>query len=116
MEGRSGSKFRVLVRQREDNPLDFSVILGYLIPDSTRVFRLRRFNGLSHQHTNPLEGESFYAYHVHVATERYQLVPGYAEEHYATPTDAYVDLAGAIEHMLATAGFEPPEQLRLSSP
>lgn len=89
-------------------------MLGYRPPDSTRVFRLRRFNGFSHEHTNPLEDESFYAFHVHQATERYQAIPGRQEEHYATPTDAYVDLAGAVEHMLSTCGFEPPAQLRLA--
>jgi len=113
VEGGSGSKFKVVVRQREDNPLDFSVILGYQMPESSRLFRLRRFNGLSHQHTNPIEHETFYAYHVHEATERYQALPGRNEEHCATPTDAYVDLRGAIDHMLETAGFDPPAQLRM---
>lgn len=116
VEGRSGSNFKVLVRQRENNPLDFSVVLGYQLPGSTRVFRLRRFNGFSHQHTNPLEAESFYAFHVHQATERYQVLAGHHEEHYAKPTDAYVDLAGAVDHMLATCGFEPPAQVRLGQP
>jgi len=114
VEGGAGSNFRVIVRQREDHPLDFSVILGYQIPESSRLFRLRRLNGLSHQHTNPIEQETFYAYHVHEATERYQALPGRSEEHYAVPTDAYVDLRGAIEHMLDTAGFDPPTQLRMS--
>lgn len=113
VEGGRGSNFRVIVRQREDHPLDFSVVLGYQLPDSTRLFRLRRFNGLSHEHSNPLEDETFYAFHVHQATERYQSQAGSNEEHYATPTDAYVDLAGAVDHMLATCGFEPPAQLRL---
>jgi hypothetical protein len=113
VEGRSGSNFKVLVRQQEANPLDFSVVLGYKVPESTRIFRLRRFNGLSHQHTNPLEDESFYAFHIHQATERYQALAGSHEEHYATPTDGYVDLAGAVDHMFATCGFEPPAQLML---
>lgn len=113
VEGEGGAKFRVFVRQRATDPLDFSVIFGFQLPDSNRVFRLRRFNGLSHQHTNPIERETFFDYHVHVATERYQALAAHDEEHYARPTDAYVDLAGALQHMLDTCGFEPPVQMRI---
>lgn len=114
VEGRTGSKFRVIVRQLRLDPFDFSVILGYDLPGTNRVFRLRRHNGL-HTHTNKLEHESFTGFHVHVATERYQL-EGFREDAYATQTDRYADLGGAIEDCLAAASFDPPAQTTLRLP
>lgn len=100
----------MIVRQNQLDVLDFSVILGWEMPSLMRVFKLMRCNGLSHQHRNPIEGqEVFFDYHVHVATERYQL-RGSSEEHYAEPTNAYMDLRGAIGHLLGTCGFASPEQ------
>lgn len=90
-----------------------SPVLGYQMPGSNRLFRLRRHNGLSHEHSNPLENERFFAFHIHLATERYQLEE-YVEDHFAEPTDAYADLRGAIDHLLTTAGFDPPPQGTLS--
>ena len=54
--GAGGSEFQIIVRQSVFNPLDFSVILGYSIPKSSVLFRLRRYNGRSHEHTNRIEG------------------------------------------------------------
>lgn len=68
----SGNQFVVWVRQSSLNPNDFSVILGYKIPNSYTVFRLRRYNGNSHQHTNTIEKQTIDGFHVHQATERYQ--------------------------------------------
>jgi hypothetical protein len=68
----SGHKFVIALRQSMLNPLDFSVILGYHLPHLFRVFRLRRYNGKSHYHTNTLEKETFYGFHIHTATGRYQ--------------------------------------------
>jgi hypothetical protein len=53
VQGDEGSEFRVIVRRSSLNPLDFSVILAYVVPNSNRVIRLRRYNGRSHHHTNP---------------------------------------------------------------
>jgi hypothetical protein len=69
--GDNGRQYRLILRQSNVNPLDFSVILAVIPPDSNQLFRLRRFNGKSHEHTNPIEGETFYDFHVHSATERY---------------------------------------------
>ncbi|MDZ7814842.1 MAG: DUF1828 domain-containing protein [Planctomycetota bacterium] len=33
---------------------------------------MRRYNGKSHQHTNKIEGNTFFDFHIHQATERYQ--------------------------------------------
>ena len=58
--GENGSKFRLILRQSSFNPLDFSVIIAWLPPQSTSLFRLCRYNGKSHEHTNALESEKFY--------------------------------------------------------
>src|SRR5215468_5249555 len=55
----AGHEFVVRVRQSELNFLDFSVMLGYRLPGLTKVFLLRRYNGKSHNHTNPIENERF---------------------------------------------------------
>ncbi len=110
VEGAEGSRFRLIVRQLVLDPLDFSVILAYLPGGTTRVFHLRRHNGNSHEHANKLEGTGIrFDFHVHIATERYQ-VAGFKAEGYAESTDAYGDLPGAVGHMLEVAGFEPPTQ------
>ncbi len=115
VETATGTKFVVNVRQNPPNPADFSVILGYELPDRRRVFRLRRHNGASHRHRNDIERTDVEGPHVHVATERYQ-VAGFKEDGYAEATDAYSDLAGAIDHMLDVAGFEAASQSSLFRP
>lgn len=105
--GQRGSEFQIIVRQSSFNPLDFSVILGYSLPKSSVLFRLRRYNGRSHQHTNQIEEITFYDFHIHAATERYQDA-GYAEEHFAEVTDRYVDLNGAIRCLIDDCAFELP--------
>jgi hypothetical protein len=105
--GTADSHFHIILRQSLSNPLDFSVILGYSFPTSSVVFRLRRYNGRSHEHTNRLEGDTFYDFHIHTATERYQNA-GYAEEHYAETTNRYADLSGAIQCLIEDCGFDLP--------
>jgi hypothetical protein len=70
--GENGNIFLIILRQSEINVLDFSVILGYQIPKSNVVFRLRRYNGKSHEHRNRIERDAFYGFHIHTATQRYQ--------------------------------------------
>ena len=67
VNGSSGSEFRLILRQSDFNQIDFSVILAYRIPKTNQLFRLRRYNG-RHEHTNVLERESFYDFHIHMAT------------------------------------------------
>lgn len=95
------SAFKVIIRQSIENPLDFSAILGFLPPNKSDVFLLRRYNGKSHEHRNKLEKEAaFYDFHIHTATERYQK-DGQSEECYAEVTDRYSDLSGAIDCMVS---------------
>ena len=110
-EGAEASPFRLIVRQSIANPLDFSLILAYRVPGTNIVFRLRRYNGKSHEHTNKLEMQTFYGFHIHLATFRYQEA-GFSEDAYAEPTDRYASLNGALECMLANCAFDVPPRLQ----
>jgi len=105
LQGEDGTEFRIMVRQSLLNAMDFSVVLAYLPPTSNLVVRLRRYNGRSHEHTNRLEGDRFYDFHIHQVTERYQDA-GLSADSYAEPTGRYADLHGAIECLVADCAFE----------
>jgi hypothetical protein len=107
----SGNQFVVFVRQSDLNMMDFSVILGYRLPQVYTVFRLRRYNG-KHQHTNVLEKQTFYDFHLHTATERYQ-APGFKEDHFAETTSRHFDLESAIQCLIADCGFRTFEDTPL---
>jgi len=105
--GAKGSEFRIILRQSTLNVLDFSVILAYLPKSSSQGFRLRRYNGKSHEHTNKLERQTFYDFHIHYATERYQN-SGLREDAFAEVTGRYGDIQGAIGCLIADCGFVVP--------
>ena len=109
-----GSQFKVILRQNQINPLDFSLILGYVPPKKTTVFRLRRYNGKSHQHSNKIEGEKFYNFHIHQATERYQRA-GFEEDAYAVSCSEYADTQGALDCFIKDCAIVLPtdDQLKL---
>jgi len=100
-------RFTIKLRQSTLNAFDFSAILGYHVPGSTRVFLLRRYNG-NHRHKNPLEKAVIDGFHVHAATERYQTA-GEDEETYAEATDRYATLDAALGCLLRDCNFRPPE-------
>ncbi len=108
VKGVDGSEFRLILRQSEVNPLDFSVILVFCVPKTNEIYRLRRYNGKHGEHTNVLEGQTFYDYHVHMATPRYREA-GLREDTYAEPTDRYSDFGGALDCMLKDCGFDTPK-------
>lgn len=109
VSGVAGSEFRLILRQNKINALDFSIILAVNVQGSNQVFRLRRYNGKSHEHTNHIEGNTFYAFHIHLATERYQEL-GTREDAYAEPTDRFGDFHAALRCLVVDAGFDvPPE-------
>lgn len=105
--GESGSNFRLILRRSRIVWVDFSIILALLIPQSNQVFRLRRCNGKSHQHTNHIEGDFFYDFHIHMATERYQSI-GLREDAYAEVTTEYSDFSRALNCMLRDGNFVFP--------
>ena len=108
IKGEKGNLFRIILRQSNLNIMSFSVILVYLDPKSNIIFRLRRYNGKSHLHSNVIEKhEAFYDFHIHYATERYQK-SGYREDSYAEPTNRYSDLHGAIQCLIEDCAFLLP--------
>lgn len=109
--GVNGSEFRLVLRQSLLNPLDFSVIPGYQIPNTNQTFRLRRYNGKSHEHTNAVENQTFYDFHIHTATQQYQEI-GMREDSFAEPTDRFADFQGAIRCLLKDCGFVLPRELQ----
>ena len=106
-EGEDGDDFRLVLRQSAINPLDFSIILAFRPKQSNILFRLRRYNGKSHEHTNLIEGNTFYDYHIHQATERYQNI-GAKEDSYAEPTNRYSDFHQAFLCLIEDCGFRAP--------
>jgi hypothetical protein len=103
----SGSCFVIAIRQSMLNTFDFSAILGYKLPSVNTIFRLRRYNGKSHYHTNSIENERFRDFHVHMATERYQK-SGSKEDQFAVIDRRYFDIDGAVDCLLADCGFRSP--------
>ena len=107
LTGEAATRFRLILRQNRINGLDFSIILAVLVPQTTQVFRLRRYNGRSHEHTNQIENETFYDFHIHFATERYQEL-GAREDAYARPTDRYGTFQDALDCLFTDANVSVP--------
>lgn len=108
INGEGGNMFRLILRQSSINVLDFSIILAVYPTATTKQFRLKRYNGKSHEHTNHIEEEKFYAFHVHTATERYQEL-GSDEDAFAVASKEYSDFHGALKCMVKDCGFVVPE-------
>ncbi len=111
--GENNNRFILILRRSMNNEFDFSVIVAVQLQNNNRIFRLRRYNGLSHAHTNRIESETFYDYHIHIATERYQEL-GMREESYAIRTDCYDNFEGAICCAISDAKFEFPNGKQLT--
>lgn len=108
-----GSSFIIKIRLSNENPLDFSAILGYCPPKLSKLFLLRRYNGKSHEHKNKLENESyFYDFHIHTATERYQR-EGTKEEYFAEITDRYSTVQEALNCLIVDCNVELPPNSQL---
>ena len=105
----------MILKRSLSNPLSFSAILAYRVPGSNQIFRLRRYNGRAHEHTNVIECETFYDFHIHEATERYQELGGKADG-YAQSTDRFVDLDGAIDCLIEDCNLVLPPDPQLSMP
>ena len=108
--GEEGNKFRVIVRMSVSDELNFSVVLGVKVPPPKKFFRLKRYNG-NHEHSNTIEDEMVSGFHIHTATERYQ-VNSVREEDYAEPTQRYTDVNGALKCLFADANFEDSNALQ----
>jgi len=107
LTGTNGNEFRLILRRNEINPLDFSIILVVRVPNSSQRFRLRRYNGKSHEHKNHIENEVFFGFHIHFSTERYQKF-GMREDAYAELTERYSDFGGAFDCMINDVNLQIP--------
>jgi hypothetical protein len=96
-------EFKIITRRSRLNPLDFSVILCTMI--NNKEFRLKRYNGNSNPHRNFIEKTALKGFHVHTATERYQLA-GVEEDWFAVACSGYSDCKGAFELMKRENNFE----------
>lgn len=112
VDGSEGNKFRIIVRQNDSYPFDFSVILAVLVPPSDRVFRLRRYNGWTNPHINRIEKNEVDGFHIHFATERYQR-RGQKEDGYAEKTYRYNDFDEAVQCLIEDANFKEQPQSQL---
>lgn len=109
LKGDDSRTYHLMLRQSRINVLDFSIILAVEPEESNQWFRLRRYNGKSHEHTNRIEGQRFYDFHIHKATERYQDL-GMREDGFAEPTRRYGDLLGALQCLIGDCGFYRTER------
>ena len=109
--GEEGNKFQVIVRMSVSNKSNFSVILGLKVPPPKKLFRLKRYNGDYHIHTNDIENEEITGFHIHTATERYQK-NGIREDDYAESTQRYNNVNGALKCLFADANIEDPNKLQ----
>ena len=109
--GEAGNEFRIIIRENQVNRLDFSVILAVAIPESTKKFLLRRYNGRNHEHSNPIEKVKFQDFHIHYATERYQF-KRQREDLYAEPTNRFTNVNDALQCLIADANFDAPDELQ----
>jgi hypothetical protein len=108
-----GSHFVIKLIISKVNSLDFSAILGYVLPKHSKVFILRRYNGKSHVHRNTIEKDSFYDFHIHTATERYQKI-GKKVDYFAERTDRYSTLAEALNCLIKDCNVVLPPNSQLS--
>jgi hypothetical protein len=111
--GENKTQYCLILRQSNFNTLDFSIILAVNPLDSNQLFRLRRYNGKSHERTNQIEGDTFYDFHIHQATERYQ-ESGAREDTFAESTGRYADFHSALRCLLEDCGFEAPQNTQAS--
>ncbi len=90
-------KFRVYIRQ--NSLIDYAFSCGLAIETDTGYQTLCRYNGSDHPHKNDIEGEKFaFHCHIHRVTKRY-IDSGLKPDKFATPTDRYQYLAGAVQAM-----------------
>ena len=106
--GQSGNQYRLVLRQSHFNVLDFSLILAVCSKETNQVFRLRRYNGKSHEHSNPIERTTFYDFHIHTATERYQEL-GAREDTFAESSERFSDFHGALQCLIDDCCLDAPD-------
>lgn len=114
VDGDRGNRYSISLRQGLFNPLDFSAIFSVYLAGGVE-FRLRRYNGKAHTHSNKIErGPRFYDFHIHRTTERYQLAGGCRPDGFAEVTNRYSDLWSAVACLLDDCNFVRPLDTQLT--
>ncbi|MDE0084609.1 MAG: hypothetical protein OXU23_02785 [Candidatus Poribacteria bacterium] len=112
--GCAGKKFEIIRKKSAFDRSNFSVILGVYFPEVKDLFRLRRYNGNNHTHTNPIERNVVSGFHIHTTTERYQRKNLQDRririDAYAAPTTRYQDIEGALRCLIKDANFQEPSR------
>jgi hypothetical protein len=104
--GNSGERYYLYCNEAIDDPLEFSVGLGYEKRDINRLFLLQRYNSPDFPgHENPIEGEVITGFHIHTATQRYQIFGKRQEEKYAEATERYSNSDEALSCLLNDCGI-----------
>lgn len=103
--GDDNNRYRIIINDDFSYSLSFSVILLVYHVDTNEKTRLRRYDFHDTEHTNRLEGNSVYGYHIHKATERYQR-NGYRIDDYAESTNRFSNIPGAIKCLIQDANFQ----------
>ena len=103
--GVNNNEFSLILRQNTINQNNFCLIVAVRRKNREKLFHLKRYDGKYKQHTNPIEKEKFYDFHIHTATERYQKFGLKNEDHYAKATDRYNDYEKALKCLLEDCNF-----------
>jgi hypothetical protein len=98
--------FAIIIRENTINTFSFSVILGFSRPNGS-LFRLRRYNGRHGEHVNHLERQVVNGFHIHQATERYQIA-GHREDAFAVVSTEFADMPSALQLMFSQCAFQVP--------
>lgn len=93
VQGEGDARFAIYQRQNRKDQSDFSCGIRFCPPGATPL-TLARYNGPSHVH-----GEIRYRAHIHRTTAS-AIAAGRRPESYATPTDRYATLEGALACLL----------------
>ena len=101
--------FNLYLRQSDLHQNNFSCGLWLLKPDGEKL-TLLRYNGSSHPH-----GDIHFKCHVHKATEA-AISKGKKPEHYATETDEYHSLNGALFCICQDANISGLRDLKPDEP
>jgi len=113
VQGEDGHQFRIHVRDSTIGLFDFSIILVFVDVDGVE-YPLIRFNGKHpSDHTNKWEKKRCKPnarfrnqFHIHRATERYQIDPQCRIDGYAEVTSRYHSFGSALEAFVKSNGFE----------
>lgn len=101
-----GARFQLFWRQNQRIKNNFSCGLLYFNKSGDKA-TLTRYNGSDHPHSNPLDKQPKMEtdFHIHRATQRY-MEAGRKSEHFATPTDRYTTVDGALHALLTDCNIE----------